>query len=366
MKYLLLLPLTIVLFGAGCSKTELAVFTDSEQIEANHVTTTQTPPAQAIASAVTLPVLEYGQRVTRKAFGEYIQDRFSGYHVGDDIEFNDEVSINKEIPVVAIADGTVTKVSQTSGYGGLITIAHEIDGAIVHALYGHLDLKSVTVNVGDLVTAGSHIANLGDHESAETDGERKHLHFALYEGGSSRLNGYVPNASSVNEWINPTEFFIKYKLIWSSSRVINPTQELGGDIFPLQFKLPEGMELEYVPSLQALNIFTRDGSGTARERSQLFVRFFDASSFLTLPTVTIHQTTDLTVGEDLYTAKRYDIEKKPGVATFVDQPTWRNQRHIVTDFRLSEGKARYFVIAKNPTLDLAIYETFLSNVEIFP
>jgi hypothetical protein len=70
------------------------------------------------------------------------------------------------------------------------------------------------------------------------------------------------------------------------------------------------------------------------------------------------------LGQENYIARRYDIEKNAGVADFADQPSWRNERHVVTDFRAGDGYTRYFVVAANPDLDPKVYETFLKRVKI--
>jgi len=132
----------------------------------------------------------------------------------------------------------------------------------------------------------------------------------------------------------------------------------------LSFDIPSGMKVAFLPSIQSLNVYEVDGEGEPIERSQIFIRFFDASSFLTLRTVTIHQTEDLNIGTEDYVARRYDIEKKPGIANFPGQPTWRNERHIVTDTRKTSGVTRYYVIAKNPELDMDVYEEFLESLEL--
>lgn len=152
----------------------------------------------------------------------------------------------------------------------------------------------------------------------------------------------------------------------SPSRTYDPDRDLGGDIFHLQFTIPAGWEVEYVPSIEALNLFTLSGSGSARERSQIFIRYFDSSAFSTLRAVTIHSTEELVVGTGNYTARRYDIEKKSGVPPFPDQPSWRNERHIVTDFRDKTGFTRYYVVAARPDLDPSLYESILAGMTIVP
>jgi len=44
---------------------------------------------------------------------------------------------------------------------------------------------------------------LGDHESAETDGERKHLHFGIHKGSDIDMRGYVAIEEELENWIDP-------------------------------------------------------------------------------------------------------------------------------------------------------------------
>lgn len=333
----------------------------------------------AVAGDVVLPVDGniVGYNATYKRFGEYFQDRFTGYHVGEDIEVPQEdlgEGEVQEVPVLSIADGTVSFLETIGGYGGVMRVQHDIDNEIITAIYGHIDVGSVEIAVGDRVEKGQFLANLGDHHSRETDGERQHLHFALYEGTDARLAGYERRVTAVDNWINPYQFFIDqgigFKIGgWKSySTVIEPS---GRSDFPLDFELPAHWDVEYIPQIQSLSLFDARGEGTARERSQVLIRFFDARDFLTLDTVEIFSTEDVEVGGDsyggtkeTYAARRYDIEKKPGVREFPFQPSWRNERHIVTDFRGEDRFTRYFVVAANPELDEEVYERVLSSMRI--
>ena len=318
-------------------------------------------PEEEPKAEVVLPVTGYASRRTYKVFGEYIQDRFTGYHVGDDVEFAD---MKERIPAVAIARGVVQKISTVSGYGGVVVIAHEVGGETVTALYGHLDIAQSPLKQGLAVAAGDYIAPLGENKSKETDGERKHLHFALHKGDDLKLNGYEQDPAKLDDWINPTDFFEQHGVVVEdSSRAYNPTSDLGGDIFKIRFAIPGGMEVEYVPQIQALNVFTLAGEGTARERSQIFIRYFEAADWQTLSTVTIHSQEDKNVGDGNYPARRYDIAKKEGVADFPYQPAWRNQRHIVTDFKTGPGYARFYVVAKNPGLADSVYRAVLQGMQ---
>lgn len=350
MNKLLVAFCLILLVGIGCRPTQ------APSVPA------AAPPASPPLATVDFPIDGYQERRTFKAFGEFVSDRFQGYHAGDDVEYADTAT---EVPVRAIADGVVKYHGRVSGYGGVMIIEHDVAGEKVLATYGHLDIQSSSLKVNDAVVRGQTLAILGAGETAETDGERKHLHFALRPAGKVVLAGYAATPTLLAEWINATDFFARHGLpIDSPARTFSADTDLGGDAFRISFTIPKGWEVEYVPSIKALNLFPLAGAGTARERSQIFLRFFDSTRFETLTTVIVHTATDTTVGRHSYTAKRYDIEKKAGVADFPDQPAWRNSRHTVTDFRDTEGRTRYYVVAADPLLAPEAYATFLDNITI--
>lgn len=309
---------------------------------------------------VVFPIAEYASRRRVNAFGEDSQVTLNGYHAGDDIEYTDA---RVEVSVFAIADGVVMRNDWVKGYGGVMVIAHTIEGKEFGAIYGHIDLSSVSLKAGDRVSKGQQIAHLGEGGTPETDGERKHLHFAVYEGEDSRIQGYESRAAQLESWRNPSDFFGQYGLDTKTpARVYNPQEDRGGNEFALEFFIPEGWEVEYDESSRIINLFTLSGKGLARERSQILFTYFDASQFLTLSTVTIREVSDHIVGREGYTAKRYDIEKRPEVLAFPGQPSWRNERHIAIDFRNQEGRTRYYSIAKNPELDEEVFERVLESI----
>jgi hypothetical protein len=318
-------------------------------------------PSVDTVAKIVLPIDEYGAKKTLKVFGEYIQDRFTGYHVADDIEYTD---IESETPVRAMADGQIEIVQFASGYGGMIKIKHKIDNQTIHSIYGHIALDSTQLKAGDQVKAGQFLANLGKNNSEESDGERKHLHFGLYAGDENRINGYESEASAVSKWINPEDFFAQHQVTVGHPTRTFSSSEIGGDNFKLQFTIPADWEVEYIPARKALNLFSLRGEGTARDRSQMYISFFDAKQFLTLTTVNVLSTQDLKVGKEAYTGKRYEIEKKANVASFDEQPGWRNSKHFVTDLRGQEGQTRYYALAKNPRLDEIIYQQVLASIKL--
>ncbi len=318
-------------------------------------------PSVDTAAKIVLPIDEYGARKNLKIFGEYIQDRFTGYHVADDIEYTD---IESDTHVRAMADGEVEIVQFASGYGGMIKIKHQIDNQTIHSIYGHIALDSAKVKAGDQVKAGQFLANLGVNNSEESDGERKHLHFGLYAGDENRINGYEQEASVVSKWINPEDFFAQHQVAINHPARTFSSSEIGGDNFKLQLTIPADWEVEYIPARKALNLFSLRGEGTARDRSQMYISFFDATQFQTLTTVNVLSTKDTKIGQENYVAKRYEIEKKANVASFDEQPGWRNSKHFVTDLRAREGQTRYYALAKNPSLDESIYQQVLASIKL--
>ena len=84
-------------------------------------------------------------------------------------------------PIPATADGTVTVVEFSGGYGGLIVIEHTIDGKAVATAYAHMWESGIHVHAADKVTAGQHIGDVGS--SGMSTGN--HLHFEVRPGGTN-------------------------------------------------------------------------------------------------------------------------------------------------------------------------------------
>ncbi|MEK7620243.1 MAG: M23 family metallopeptidase [Patescibacteria group bacterium] len=342
---------SLLLVGFGCTPASGVIpsgATEGSEVEGS----LDSSSASSESLEMTQPPLPVDGELIYKGFGEYFEDRFSGYHVAIDLE------APADTPVYAIEAGEVTYGGWVSGYGGVMVVKTIMSDRTQSYLYGHLDPSSMR-DLGETVGEGEQIAVLGE-EGEETDGEREHLHLAMYEGDEVRLKGYEVDAEAVGDWLNPFDYVRSDIIDRRSSEFIYD----GWDSFSIEFDVPAGWDIEYIPSIQSLNLYTLAGEGVARERSQIFIRYFDASSFLTLSTVTIHSTEDLTVGTGDYVARQYDIEKNADVADFADQPSWRNERHIVTDFRSAEGYTRYYVVAANPELDPEVYEEFLASMTI--
>ena len=133
--------------------------------------------------------------------------------------------------------------------------------------------------------------------------------------------------------------------------------------FTFSAKIPTNWKIEVVPGIEAMNIYDPNANDKNNlEKSQIFVRYFKANNFLTLNTVTIFKQTQTTnKGKPTVI---YDIEKKSGVVNFPSQPSWRNERHLVTDIRQTDSNPSvFYVFAQRPDLDQKIFDHFLQTLE---
>jgi murein DD-endopeptidase MepM/ murein hydrolase activator NlpD len=198
-------PLETATPGTAASPDGTPTVPESSPTPPTSTTSPESPPPHE-------PVSQFRQRITKKSFGTYIDpatspvqpERFRGFHTGVDVEFEDTPG---EIPVAAIAPGSVTYSQTVSGYGGVTVIRHSINGKEVLVLYGHLDPADL-LPVGRAVARGETIGRLGEGNTPETDGERKHLHLAVLRGPTLSLKGYVDSQAELSRgWQDPLELW---------------------------------------------------------------------------------------------------------------------------------------------------------------
>jgi murein DD-endopeptidase MepM/ murein hydrolase activator NlpD len=172
---------------------------------------TPTPTATPV-SEFAPPVNDFKARSTKKLFGTYVTpqdsptqpEKFTGYHTGVDVEFTDTTD---DIPVYAIAEGTVRRANYTSGYGGLLVIEHTIHGEHFFSLYGHLRTNTLP-RVGTIVKKGDPVGVLGTGNSQETDGERHHLHFGIITSSTFDVRGYTTSTDELHRiWKDPLSLY---------------------------------------------------------------------------------------------------------------------------------------------------------------
>ena len=156
------------------------------------------------------PIAEFKQRITKKPFGIHITpqnspvspERFTGYHTAVDVECQD---VTVDVPVYAIADGTVVSSQTASGYGRVFALHVTLTGKYAgeHTIvYGHIR-PSTLPKIGLLVKKGEKLAVLGTGYSQETDNERRHLHFGVLSDNRIQLLGYASSKAALSGWVDP-------------------------------------------------------------------------------------------------------------------------------------------------------------------
>ena len=162
------------------------------------------------------PLSQAAERVTKKPFGIYITpknspvqpEKFQGYHTGTDFEIFPE-ELNIDVEVRSVCAGKLILKKYASGYGGVAVESCELDNQTIAVVYGHLDLASINAKTGDDLRAGDFLGKLGKAYSAETDGERKHLHLGFHKGDAINILGYVNAESQLSDWLDPCVYVCK-------------------------------------------------------------------------------------------------------------------------------------------------------------
>jgi murein DD-endopeptidase MepM/ murein hydrolase activator NlpD len=180
------------------------------------------------------PISDFESRNQYKTFDQYwskasyqgrealFPNQYVGYHVAADLEINPGEE-NQDVPVYAVTDGKITFAGPVTGYGGLILLDMANDSHT--ALYGHINLSSLKVKTGDSVKAGQKLAVLGKAFSSETGGERKHLHFGIYNGKGVYYHGYEPSEATVqSKWIDPAVYLKQKSAVEPGSQTGNTNQ----------------------------------------------------------------------------------------------------------------------------------------------
>lgn len=158
------------------------------------------------------PIANGDDRETPLHFGLYVTpdpsnnpidppERFTGYHAATDFEVSKR-ELKKEVPVYAVCAGKLHFSAFSEGYGGLVTQFCNVNGEDITALYGHLAVDSLLPRE-TLVGKGQRIGVLGAERSTDTDGNRKHLHFAILKGHVGQVLGYVQTEAELDAYMDP-------------------------------------------------------------------------------------------------------------------------------------------------------------------
>ncbi len=178
---------------------------NNQNIEANQISTTTSVKLAEVME----PISGALGRVSKKPFGIKISpqdspvkpEKFSGYHTGVDFETT-MAEQDTEVPVYALCSGQLLLKKYATGYGGVVVQSCHINKEDVTIVYGHLRLSSISAKINQEIKMGEQLGFLGRGFSAETDGERKHLHLSIHRGSGINILGYVRDQVDLEAWIN--------------------------------------------------------------------------------------------------------------------------------------------------------------------
>lgn len=209
-KYLLflfiLIPLTLTVLAMAFAKS-LSPFNKTASPNSH---TAIAPSIATNTPAFIWPIDNAPKRITKLPFGLYVtpqnspvnSKRFTGYHVGTDFETTPAES-NIDIPIKTICTGKLALKKWASGYGGVAVQRCQLNGRPITVIYGHLKLASIQAKLNTSLPIGATLGILGQGQSVETDGERKHLHLGIHFGSAINILGYVQKAKDLAGWIDP-------------------------------------------------------------------------------------------------------------------------------------------------------------------
>ncbi|MCU5583904.1 SH3 domain-containing protein [Bacillus toyonensis] len=87
-----------------------------------------------------------------------------------------DIAASGIVPIVAAAEGVVTRSYYSTSYGNVVFISHNINGQTYTTVYAHL--KSSSVSAGQKVKRGQQLGIMGNIGQSEG----QHLHFEIHKG----------------------------------------------------------------------------------------------------------------------------------------------------------------------------------------
>lgn len=129
-----------------------------------------------------------------------ITQKYSLSHKGIDLGWNNEHG-GKHAPVYSSDSGIVQAIDKQKTGGIVIWIYHPQYNAASE--YGHLQNGSVKVRVGDSVSEGQYIANMGNTGSENGKKLPFHLHYGLQKGKGNKYG-------ILAKWLNPVDYLNLY------------------------------------------------------------------------------------------------------------------------------------------------------------
>ncbi|CAL4860367.1 M23 family metallopeptidase [Microbacterium sp. MM2322] len=142
--------------------------------------------SSSFSSAV--PLVSPGSGTVRRPLAHF--DNFGRPYAGHK---GTDYMVGRGEPIYAVADGTVVASSESGpGWGVYVKIAHNIGGTRVTSLYAHMDWGTRRVSVGDTVSVGQLIGQVGS--TGRANGTHLHLEIRINNGYTNAESWLQANA----------------------------------------------------------------------------------------------------------------------------------------------------------------------------
>jgi murein DD-endopeptidase MepM/ murein hydrolase activator NlpD len=153
---------------------------------ASSSTSTSTGTSSSFSADV--PLVAPGSGTVRRPLARF--DNFGTPYAGHK---GTDYMVGRGEPIYAVADGTVVASSESGpGWGVYVKIAHNIGGSSVTSLYAHMDWGTRRVQVGQTVSAGQLIGQVGD--TGRANGTHLHLEIRVNNGYANAESWLQANA----------------------------------------------------------------------------------------------------------------------------------------------------------------------------
>jgi hypothetical protein len=178
------------------------------------------------ADSLQFPLDNYLSKKGENYFGRKDYVEIGKWHLGDDVDAkagnNIYASGNGIVRHAAYhapkydANGKLI----TRNYGGMYIVEHNVNGEKICALYVHMNFATFTKSVGQEVTKGEYLGQVGTQQ--QNGGYPEHFHFGIRKGeypanpneykyGDWIFSGYTYNESVLNDWYDPSDFITAHQ-----------------------------------------------------------------------------------------------------------------------------------------------------------
>lgn len=132
--------------------------------------------SSAASFSAAIPLVAPGSGIVRRPLMAF--NNFGAPYAG---HRGTDYMADRGTPIYSVAEGTVVASTESGpGWGVYVKIAHNINGTSVTSLYAHMDYGTRAVQVGDTVSAGQLIGQVGDSGRAYGT----HLHLEVVTDGA--------------------------------------------------------------------------------------------------------------------------------------------------------------------------------------